>query len=786
MKSITDTLLDYENIVRDTLKVSNPALLKTGALGTLVNIFANIKYDNAIYYNKLLREMNPATATEFSSLLFHASILNYNITFGTPASMQISFLIPEYRLRESEIITYDIKRNVSFVDGSGLNYTLEEDVKIFVNNSVVTAKRYSDTEINVLEVSKVQNPLNADLNMYMVEYNGLRQYKRSFHKFNIPDYGIGETFSFSLDIPSLDDIYEIQAWIKNEANEKPEVELDDLYLLDTDNIKGYGDLSQMQIKYNKFNASQFDDNLYLKIAENQLIFTVGDGINGRKLFAGDQIIIETKLTKGSGGNVNSAEINLEDIIVSSEDEGGYSTASKTNLKVLSLSGGELGMDIKDIEDIKTEMIKKNSTRNSITSINDFEIMYTMDDGIPFVDPKFFNSQNHLFIYNIIRDTNQRIVPTNTFNIEESEFQSELFMPTKTYEGIDLISPFYYKKRFNHYTAYMVQPNIKVELKTDTSTDRLTKLQNSVGLYITYDYFERKTRLELKNFNTLYTYKLRSNKFDMELSIHNEFKQIVNQRFLDEYCLFEDDLSDIEIDIYQDTLLVMTYTSVGSYNQLVKKQDHFYYTELDILNTQDETRYVLHLPFLELNYLKLSNIEKFFTKLDTFFRVEKDIKTISFNVGTTQSFYNTIAIEPKYREYIIDKNTNGDILTTRNIIVIDLIIDKYKYSLSDYESIEELEYDMKDTIYKVLRTAEGFETEFYETLLEKEIVKIYDMIKNVDVISPKVFTTNSARIIYNAMDNKLGGADLKLFDIVNFVPPYFFFDYDSINLNIQVV
>ena len=785
MKNITDTLLEYEDIFRTNLKVSNPALLKTGALGTLVNIFANIKYDNAIYYNKLLREMNPATATEFSSLLFHASILNYNITFATPSYLQVSFLIPEYRLRESEVVTYDISRDTAFTDGEGLSYTLEEDIKIFVNNTVLTAKRYSDTEINDLEVAKVKNPLNNNLNMYMVEYNGLRQYQRNFQKFNIPDYDIGENFSFSIDIPSLDDIYQIQAWIRKAANLKEEINLDELYLLSTENIKEYHDLNQMQIKYNKFNASQFDDNLYLKITKNQLIFTIGDGINGRKLDAGDQIIIETKLTKGNAGNVNSAEFNLEDIVVTSEDTGGYTTASKTNIKAVSLTGGELGMDIADIEDIKSEMIKHSSIRGSISSINDFEIMYELDAGKPFVDPKFFNSQNHLFIYNVIRDKNQRIVPTNTFNIPESEFAQELFMPTRIYEGVKLISPFYYKKRFNHYTAYMVRPEIKIELKTLPSTDKFTKLKNSIGLYITYDYFERKTRIELKNFNTLYTYKLKTNQFDMELSVYNDFKQIVNQRFLDEYCILENDLTDIEIDIYQDATAIMTYYGEGRYNQLVEKQSHFYYTELDMLDTKNETRHVLHLPFLELDYLKLSSISKFFTKLDRFFRVEKDKNLISFNVGVTQSFYNTIHIDPLYRDYVIDQNTNGEVLTTRNSIIIDLIIDKHQYSLSDYESIEELEYDMKSDIYKTLRKAEGFETEFYETILERELVNKYDMIKNVDVISPKVFTTNSSKKIYDSMNNDLGGDSLKLIDVVNFVPPYFFFDYDSINLNLKI-
>jgi len=785
MKSITDTLIGYENIFRESLKVDNPALLKTGALGTLVNIFTNIKYDTAIYYNKLLREMNPATATEFSSILFHSSILNYNITFGTPAMMQISFLIPEFRLRDSEIVTYNVNRDTKFVDELGLDYTLEEDVKIYVNNTVLTAKRFSDLEINDLEVTKVKNPLNNSLNMYMVEYNGLRQYKRDFLSFNIPDYEIGENFTFSIDISSMDDIYEINAWIRKESHLKEKIQMNRLYLLSSSNIKEYDGLNSMNIKYNKFNANQFDDNLYLKILENQLMFTIGDGINGRKLNAGDQIIIETKLTKGSGGNVHSAEMNLEDILVISEDDGGYTTDSKTNIKVLSMTGGELGQDIDDIEYIKSEMIRRNSTRNSISSINDFEIMYTIDDGVPFVDAKFFNSQNHLFIYNIIRDKNQRIIPTNTFNIREDEFITDVFMPTRIHEGVELISPFYYKKHFNHYSAYMIKPDIKIELKTIANIDKLLKLRNAIGLHITYDYFERKTRIELTNANTLYKYKIVTNQFNIELNVHNDYKQVVNQRFLDEYCLFVEDLQVDNITILQDESFIMQYFGEGSYTQLVKKQDHFYYTELDRYDTTNETRHILHIPFLELNYLKNTAIGAFFTKLDRFFKVEKYKKDISFNVGVTQSFYNTINVDPLYRKYIIDQNTNGDLLTTRNMIIVNMIIDKHNYSLSNYESIEELEFDLKDVIYKTLRSAEGFETEFYETLLERKISNEYTMIKNIDVISPKVFTTNNATNIYMGMDEDLNETDLTLFNIVNFVPPYFFFDYDSITIKLTI-
>lgn len=787
MKSIIDTIKDYEDIFRTTLKVSNPTLLKTGALGSLVNIFSNIKYDTAIYYNKLLREMNPATATDFNSLLFHSSILNYNITFGTPAELQISIIIPEFQLRTSELVTYEINKDAIFVDSKLLNYTLEEDIKIFINNSVVSAKRYTDTDIFDLEVQRVKNPLNENLYMYLIEYAGLKQYKRDFHLFNVPDYSVGETYSLSIDIPAIQDIFEINAWIRREANLKIPISIDQLNIINTVNIKNNFDLKEMQIKYNKFNASQFDDNLYLNIKPNQLVFTIGDGINGLKLSPGDQIVIETKLTKGFAGNVNTAEINLDNILVTSKDTGGYSTANKVQLKVLSINGGENGRNLDDIEFIKSEMIKKSSTRNNIVSINDFETNYTLDDGIPFIDPKFFNSQNHLFIYNIMRDDKRKIIPSCTFNIPESEFQQELFFPTRIYNGIELVSPFYYKKNFNHYSAYMIIPSIKVELVTDYNVDQLLKLKNSIGLYITYDYFERKTRMEIKNFNPLYNYSIKTNQFQVELNVHNQFSQVLNQRFLDQYCLLKEKINIISVDITDGTSNILTYKGAGDYFQLVKKQEHFYYTELDKLDTTKETRHVLHVPFLSMDYMKLSNISKFFTKLDRFFRVDREKKQVAFNVSVTQAFYNTIIVDPKYKKYVIEQNHNGEILTTRNRILIDIIIDKHLYSMSSYQGIEEVEFDMRNIIYSTLQKAEGFETSFYETILEKELSIKFNMIKNIDVLSPKVFSTRTSSEIYQMMDEDTGIADgLTLYDLVNFVPPYFFFDYDSIKINIQII
>lgn len=781
MKSIVDTIQDFEEIIRDNLKVKNASLLKTGALGTFANIMANVKYDTGIYYNKLIREINPATCTEFNSLLFHSSILNYNIAFSTPSTFGISFVVPEFTLRPAEMVTYEIDRDTQFLDNNGLYYTLEEDIKIFISNETVIAKRYSDTSINELEVSRVSNPNNNGY-MYLVEYGDLKQYKREIYKFSIPYYEIGENYNFSVSIPNVHDIYEINAWIK--PSDHRQLDKDLLYKYNSHSISGLFDLQKMRIKYNKFVDSQFDDNLYLTLQDNLLVFGVGDGLNGRKLDQGDQIFVEVKLTKGELGNINSTEMNIDNVLVTSEDEGGYKSTYRSLVKVISFDGGQGGKSWDEMPVARSKMIDHSSTRKSITSINDFEIYYNLDNGKPFVDPKFFNSKNHVFIYNIIRDEKQAIIPTTTFNIEQNEFQQNLFFPKREYRGIQLISPFYYKQNYNHYSAYMVRPDIKIELKTLSTVDKLIKLKNSIGLHLTYDYFEQKSRLVITNYNSLYSYKIVTNLFDVTLNVHNQFKQQINQRFLDQYCILEEDLIVKEVIVTDsEQNEVIYFQGVGSYFQLVKKQEHYYYTELDRLDSTKEKRHVLNIPFLDLNYMRNSQPSKLFTKLDSFFQVENHHSMLPYNTGVTQSFYNTIYLEPLYRDYVIDINNNDVIFQSKNMIVIEIIVDKYQYSISDYESVEEVEYDIKNIIYETLEKHEGNEAEFYETILEKNISSL-QIIKNVDVLSPKVFKTYGARQIYQNMDDALG-TELTIFDIVNFVPNYFYFDYQNMSIKIEI-
>ncbi len=795
MDTIENTNLKFQEMIRKNLKVNNPALLKTGTLGTIANIFGNVKYDTAGYYQKLLKETNPATLTEFNSLLFHSSLMDYNIEFSTPAISEISIIIPDVHVQENYIQIYTIKQNSILVDKNGLNYTLEKDIKVYLTTNKIQAKEFINGKINQLEVDTIPNPQNTSTNIHLVKIQGLKQYKRTIEAQIIPNFGFGSSYVFSLPIDQIKNIYSIEAFLQKDSLNKEELSVFQLSNSTSDKFGTDFGLERLNIKYSKFNSSQFQNDLYIGIKENLIQFEVGNGIEGQKLNLGDKVIVDVKTTNGEEGNTNSIDINVENVLIEIENEFGIVINShKANIKMISLTGGENGKDIAEIKELRTNMINKSKIQKSLTTLNDYEVQYTIDSGIPFVDPKFFNSQNHIFIYNIMRDEKNNIIDTCTFNIEDDIFQESLFFPTKTYEGKELISPFYYKRERNHYISYLVNPRVVFDIFSinesgnQTLQNNIDKIQDNFEIQLLYSYFDRRSKIKLLGINPGYTYEFKSNLFNMEFNVFNNYELEINQRFLDKYCILEEDLKDIRITVLNESKeKVSLFASYSNYNQLEELQKHFYYTKLDRFDSTKETKIVLGLPYLDIGFFNRLNGLPIYRKIKSFFRINQDKEIIPFNIKATQSLYNTIQLDEQYKDYIIKRNNGGSFLNTKNQLVLEVLLDSQLYTDSDFENISEFEYHLQNKVYKIVKQFEGFETEFYETVLEKEISNEFPMITNIDVITPRVFEINSSDDIYRGMEKALGTSNgITLFDLINFVPPYFFFDFSNINIKIELI
>jgi len=786
LKTVEENQQMIEEIVRYFLKVDNPALLKTGALGTLINILSNIKYDNAMYYHKLIKELNPATLTEFNSLIFQSSIYNTEIQFSKPSINDLNVLIPYQKIDSNNLKIITINKDNKFYSSEGLHYTLEKNIKIFLMDDRIYAKSYNNGLIETLEIDVVENPTKANELLNFVKIPDVKQYKREIFVQTIPLFDFGKNYSFSIPLFDIKELYSLTVFIQRYNEAGIVITSDDLMKYNVDEIKKIYGLKELGVKYTKLQGTQFDKDIYLTFTEDSVSFEVGNGLIGQKLEVGDKIFIDLKTTKGEKGNVNNIDINLSNInveIKSSSDE--LLNFYNTNVKVISLNGGIQGQDISDISELRSNLIEQMNTGNSLVTTNDFETFFKIGEHSPFVENKFFNSTNNTYVYNILKDEFNNIIYTNTFNILKDIFKEELFFPTVVYEDISLTSPFYYKEFKNYFVSYIIEPRIVFDIYSELKQSEYEEITTEISVILLYDFNTRKSSIRINNISSDNIYIVSTNQFTMELNILNNFTENINQRFLDEYCLLEEELTDIKIDVLDanNNNIKKTFKCDKSYFQLTEVQKHFYYTRLDQMNHTTEHKYVIGLPYLDTTFFTSSKSQTLIRKLKSFFKITDNIDKIPFNITVNQSFFNTIKLEDSIRKYVVKESSN-ELLDVKNPVIIEIIADSYQYVSSEYNNISDFKFDLKNEIYKLMKKSEGFETEFYETTVENGLKEKWPMIINIDMMNPKVFKINSSNEIYNKMENDLT-SDLDIFQIMDFVPPYFYFDFANIDIDIKL-
>ena len=610
-----DFLRITQNEVSQQFKVANPVFLKTGALGLLVNLLTVIKTDSANFTNSLVKESSPVTAENYESLFFHSTVKQQDIAFSTPATFTVSFIISDTVLASGEVLKYSIDKGTIFKDSNDYGYTLEDNVEIYLSNGTIQGKRYKTDSIEELDVYKVPHPNNPSEYIYMVNTE-IKQYERVFKLITVPEY-LEESHKFSFQINSISNIYQINAWrqIQTGANQKV-LNLSDFRSTKTDNLATIYELEPLDIKYTKNLSNQLDDHIFVKFMENSLAFETGDGIFGRKPSSGEKILVELKLTEGKYGNIPSTEFTLNNIIVQQISVDNTIDQKITTIKAVSIHGGTGGKQLESKEEIRRKLVQPEG--KYIGSMSDIRNEFFLDNGEPYIDKKYFNSKHNIFIYNVIKDSVGKVIPTTTRNMKLLDLEKNLFLPEFTYDGVELISPFYYVNFKNRVNAYLILPEIKVSLIAESGSQTNIVIQNNPTLFITYDWFERKTYLELRNTNINYKYVVTSNINTFTFSAGNSFRVEINKTFLNEYCLldgFEKDaynpdsnevlkvpgyLNNLTLTIYDNEIKVLKYIQADykKYTQTVLKQEHYYWIDVDIFDSSKETKYILNLPFIQ--------------------------------------------------------------------------------------------------------------------------------------------------------------------------------------------
>ncbi len=823
------TLREWENIIRVNLKVTNPALLKSGALGVLSNYLASIKFDALQYYSKAFQEMNPGLAQDFNSMLYHASIYGASVEYATSSTLSASLIIPEITLRHINTLTYEILKNKEFTDTNNIPFMTTALIKIEQGPLNVTATSWD--EINgtrKLSITKSPNPNVPGKYVYLIHTNAFEQTQRKLYS-NIlnTEPVVGQSFEFEIGIEHLNAIKSVRAW----SNTGEIINVDDITSVDMDTIADKNsNIQELEIKFYKFESSFRDRDLFLEMFPNSLSFETGNGIYGALPEEGSQIITEVQITHGDSGNVPNSEFLLSGIEVTERWSNNSTKIYSTSLNGISAVGSTGGESIESINSIRNDIFTKISTRESIITENDYENMFEYQDIKPFVDAKFIDAQAFVFLFNVVRN-NDIIVPSTAINMPESSLWQQdsngyggPFYPKYTYGGYELVSPFYYKAYdSNKIDAYMVDPMMDISLRGDLRTpDESTLKDYKIDLAITYDFTSNSSFIEiLTGAQDDLDYYFVSDQFRVTITSSNmdnskTFTYKISQLFTDDYCILNEPLTGIIVHVKNKQGEVLaSYVSDDSYDQLIKKQSFYKYfqeveqtnvsidsgarayldnmrsdsmstgTDIICATTAENTpetqveKYILRLPFLSNEYFHSKTPQEMFELFNQYFIMNLTEEFINYNTLATQTFHNTIDIPPKYYASLFERNTMPVLETPKIPIEIEVHGDRNAFITSLYETETDFDTALRIEIIKFLKKKEGFLIEFFETDLEKHLYDTFSpLIKNVTSVSPTLFQVNSSQEIYKNIQE-----ELSFEDVLDFIPPYFYYDYANLSLTI---
>jgi len=532
---------------------------------------------------------------------------------------------------------------------------------------------------------------------------------------------------------------------------------------------------------------------------------------------------------GNAGNIFNSEFLVSDVKV--QEKSNNSTvynAYTTTVNGLSTIGSTGGFSVPGVDRIRKSIFDRITARDSIITENDYERLFEYQEIKPFVDAKFIDAKAFVFLFNVIRE-NDNIIKSNTFNIKEIDLFNEPFYPELTYNNVELVSPFYYKnKDENQVNAYLVNPNVIFNLQPIVSSpDYANENQYRVILALEYNFGSRKSALTITNgANDNYMYTFRAvtptGIIQIILSKDNEFKQEINESYTDPYCIIREYWTDVTFSVDEVSISSQTYAPNNMllyktpdderYTQLHMKQVFYKYFSDEIINNDvvfdASTGYldnnqndimstvtdifqigainssqavILRMPYIDKQYFYSKTPSEVFEIMDKYFIVDYLGDAINYNTQLTQSFHNTIDIPSKYYPYIFEETTMPILNSPLIPISLSLYLDSDAFITSSYENITDFEIAVKIKLIKSLKEREGFMIDYYETDIEKILYNNFSpIIRNVNITNPTLFRVNNASRIYDKIKDNLSFTDL-----LEFVPPYFYYDYNNIDLTINM-
>ena len=780
IKNPEDYLSKISSDLQTTFGIKDTKLLTTGPLSVLANLLSNISFDAQKYYEYVTKEFNVATAQLYKSMLFHASVYSYNLKLALPATVGLTLLIPVTTVEDDRKLDYVVPVFSTFE----LNNTLfrisgEVNIEITSTSATATIKRgINEYMLNIQQADYNGTP------MYYVQVPGnmVYQVERAIEKFVVPDYKVGDTVSFSMQIPEDNQIYKIKAFVNSYEN--PSISETTLENIDIDQIVNrVNQLDEYELKYFKFNTSMSDKVLFLNAVDPQnLSFTLGNGVYGRKLHVNDELFVVVEYTKGAKGNVSPGNSQIENILFYKIDTKTNNTLvfNNVNLEVITTQPAVGGENEDDIEKIRFNILKKITERNSLVTQLDFQ-KYFVDPVSSqlacVVSRQLITASPYVTVYNVLKDPyNFDIVKTITANKASADCftdtQSWIVNPSISYADDTMISPFTYIKYNNQVTSYFVYKSISIPL---TIIKIYTDPEINPVLSVNWDDSNQNFYFESNDLGTDYIIKLETNVGVYELSADNSFRANISSTDMLYDRFFTNDLkiNKVTVTRVSDDFDIHIYSVTDTISVMVRIQRNPEYTY------SDGTKKVLFMPFVSNDYFnKMSSDSKYIDALVNFFSIKNpEVDQMkAYNITLNQSFLNTVDVDQITAKGVIENN-NSDLLAEYSVD-INILFDITKMEKNGL-TLFNLKTDTQLAVLDFLSNVQGNAIKYYETELIKLIKNIYpDIILEVQVQSPRT-------LVMQEWSTVIEQNSLTADDILESCPTYFYFDINNMKIDFQI-
>jgi len=408
LKTADKIFEELYNIAKEKFGLVNITPSKSGVIGYILYALAYLQEDAKRYFDFLYSESIPTTAKTIPALLKWAKLFGYPVIFATPAEFIgiIKIYVPVYIIENSE----DSEIKIQIPDGTKFIYNdivftlVDTDLTVKYNksNGFVVGIYYDKTSNTyTTKYGGVIESTGQHVCIGIPAYN-IYQLERLTYELTVPFYNYGTTYKIPIDFYDSNkyQISNIRVYIKlpNETEYKA-AKIDSLRYIYTPN--------DLVVFINQTDLNKYE-------------LVLPDGNYGMYLPSGTELKIILDLTLGSGGNIsqglvlqNTLDTNIyidNEIITDSNTVQLYSTQNLTS-----------GKDVKNFEEIKTEVIKLIRTNNTLITKQDYiDFGNLSDEDLYFYNVVGFPGADTILFVPIKLDNNLPVKST-TLTLEESQF-----------------------------------------------------------------------------------------------------------------------------------------------------------------------------------------------------------------------------------------------------------------------------------------------------------------------------------------------------------------------------